>query len=306
MKYIKIKENKVSAIAQGCMRIANMEVGQVCKLINTLLEHDINFWDHADIYGGGHSEEVFGEALKQMPGIREQLILQSKCGIRPGTFTCYDFSKEHILASVENSLLKMHTDHLDYFLLHRPDLLMEPEEVAEAFDQLSKEGKVLHFGVSNHTPGQIELLKRYLDQSIEVNQLQFSLAHTLLLDAPAYLNTTDPHGVNREAGVLDYCRLQDITVQCYSPFQYGVFEGTFLGNPNYQKLNQVLERLAKKYDTTINGIAAAWILRHPANMQVVIGTTNENRVPGIAKGAEVVLTRQEWYECYRAAGNQLP
>ena len=306
MKYIPIKECLVPAIAQGCMRIAGMEVMKICQLIETLLEYEINFWDHADIYGGGKSEEAFGKALKEMPGIREKLIIQSKCGIRPGDFTCYDFSKEHIRNSVESSLKKMNTDHLDYLLLHRPDLLMEPEEVAELFDALFKEGKVLHFGVSNHTPGQIDLLKQYVNQPIEINQLQFSLVHTLLLDAPAYLNTTDHHGISRDAGVLDYCRLHDITIQCYSPFQYGVFEGTYLGNPEYSELNTVLERLAKKYDTTTNGIATAWILRHPANMQVIVGTTNIDRVAGIAKGAEITLTREEWYECYRAAGNKLP
>ncbi len=306
MKYVSIKGITVPAIAQGCMRIADMEVSKVCQLIEIELEYGINFWDHADIYGRGKSEEIFGEALNQMPGIREKLTIQSKCGIRPGTFTCYDFSKEHIRSSVENSLKKMNTDHLDYLLLHRPDLIMNPEEVAEVFDDLYKEGKVLHFGVSNHTPGQIELLKKYVDQPIEVNQLQFSLAHTLLLDAPAYVNTTDSHGISRDAGVLDYCRLHDIRVQCYSPFQYGVFEGTFLGNPDFGQLNLVLERLAKQYDTTTNGIATAWILRHPANMQVIVGTTNVNRVEGIAKGAEITLTREEWYECYRAAGNKLP
>lgn len=306
MKYISIKDVKVPAIAQGCMRIASMEVSQLCQLTEKLLEQGINFWDHADIYGGGKSEEVFGKVLQQMPGIREKLTIQTKCGIRPGTYTCYDFSKEHIINSVETSLRRLHTDHLDYLLLHRPDLLMEPEEVAAAFDLLYKEGKVLHYGVSNHTPGQIALLSKYVKRPIEVNQLQFSLAHTLLLDAPAYLNTTDAHGVNRDAGVLDYCRLQEITIQCYSPFQYGVFEGTFLGNKRYEELNQVLERLAKKYDTTTNGIATAWILRHPANMQVIVGTTNVDRVAGIAKGADIILTREEWYECYKAAGNQLP
>ncbi len=306
MKYINIKEQTVPAIAQGCMRIANMEVKDVATLIETLLTYDINFWDHADIYGRGASEEVFGKALATLPGMREKLTIQTKCGIRPGTFTQYDFSKEHILQSVDNSLHKMNTDHVDYLLLHRPDLLMDPEEVAEAFDKLHQEGKVLHFGVSNHTPAQMELLQRYVKQPIEVNQLQFSLAHTLMLDAPAYLNTTNEHGISRDASVLDYCRLHDITIQCYSPFQYGVFEGTFLGNPAYEKLNEVLDRLAKKYATTVNGIAAAWILRHPANMQVVVGTTNVTRVAGIASGADVKLTREEWYELYAAAGNKLP
>lgn len=306
MKQVKIKEKAVPAVIQGCMRIGNMNVKEVQELIEKQLELGINFWDHADIYGGGNCESVFGHALKDMPGMREKLIIQSKCSIRPGEYTQYDFSKDHVMKSVEGSLKRLQTDHLDYLLLHRPDLLMEPEEVAEAFELLQKQGKVLHFGVSNHTPGQIELLKTCVKQPVEINQLQFSLAHTLLLDAPAYLNTTDIHGINRDAGVLDYCRCNGITIQCYSPFQYGVFEGTFLGNPNYGKLNEVLERLAQKYDTTVNGIATAWILRHPANMQVVVGTTNIKRAPGIAKGADICLTREEWYELYGAAGNKLP
>lgn len=306
MRQRKIKDQIVPAIIQGCMRIGEMEVSKLQELIESQLELGINYWDHADIYGAGSCEALFGKALSAMPGMREKLIVQSKCGIRPGEFTRYDFSKEYIISSVENSLKRLCTDHLDYLLLHRPDLLMDPEEVAEAFDVLEKSGKVLHFGVSNHTPGQIELLKTCVRQPIEINQLQFSLAHTLLLDAPSYLNTTDAHGINRDAGVLDYCRCHDIAIQCYSPFQYGVFEGTFLGNPNYAKLNDVLDRLAVKYDTTANGIAAAWILCHPAKMQVVVGTTNIKRAPGIAGGADVKLTREEWYELYAAAGNQLP
>lgn len=306
MKQVKIKDKIVPAVIQGCMRIGEMSVREVQELIDKQLELGIHFWDHADIYGGGNCERIFGDALKDMPGMREKLIIQSKCGIRPGEYTEYDFSKEHIVKSVEGSLKRLHTDHLDYLLLHRPDLLMEPEEVAEAFDWLQKQGKVLYFGVSNHTPGQIELLKTCVKQPIEINQLQFSLAHTLLLDAPAYLNTTDSHGINRDAGVLDYCRGNKITIQCYSPFQYGVFEGTFLGNPHYGQLNEVLKRLAEKYDTTVNGIATAWILRHPADMQVVVGTTNIKRTPGIAEGADIRLTREEWYELYGAAGNKLP
>lgn len=306
MRQIKIKGNSVSALAQGCMRIGNMSVAEVKNLIESLYDGGVNFWDHADIYGGGMSESIFGQALAAMPHMRDKLVIQSKCGIRPGKFTRYDFSKEYILSSVEGILKRLQTDHLDYFLLHRPDLLMDPFEVACAFDQLYKDGKVLHFGVSNHTPMQIELLKTCVSQEIEVNQLQFSLAHTLMLDAPAYLNTTHAHGIARDASVLDYCRINNITIQCYSPFQYGVFEGTFIGNDKYAPLNAVLERLAVQYNTTKNGVALAWILRHPANMQVVVGTTNKDRIAGLLSGAEINLTRDEWYELYAAAGNTLP
>lgn len=306
MKQITIGGRSVCSVAQGCMRIGGLSTREVQNLIAELLDVGINFWDHADIYGGGVCESIFGDALEKMPGMRDKLIVQTKCGIRPGPFTRYDFSKEHILASVEGSLKRLKTDHLDYLLLHRPDMLMEPEEVAAAFDRLYDEGKVLHFGVSNHTAYQVELLKTAVRQPIEINQLQFSLAHTLLLDASVYLNTTDSHGISRDAGVLDYCRKNGITVQCYSPFQYGVFEGTFIGNPRYEALNEVLTRLAKKYNTTENGIAIAWILRHPANMQPIVGTTTPRRIEGIARGAEIRLTAEEWYELYAAAGNRLP
>ncbi len=307
MKKVKIGSKPVSAIVQGCMRLESLSVKEIRNLIDLHLDAGVNFWDHADIYGeeDGACEALFGEALRGMPGIREKLILQSKCGIRSQGFTIYDFSKEHIIHSVESSLQRLGTDHLDYLLLHRPDLLMQPEEVAEAFEKLKMQGKVLHFGVSNHTPGQIEVLKTAVNVPIEINQLQFSLAHTLLLDASAYLNTNDPLAVSRDADVLNYCRLNHVTIQCYSPFQYGAFEGSFLGNPRYEKLNSVLKKLAQKYGTTENGIAAAWILRHPAEMQVVIGTTNAQRILGILQAADITLTREEWYELY-AAEHRLP
>ena len=308
MKQVTICQRPVPAIVQGCMRLESLSVKEVRDLIELHLDSGVNFWDHADIYGDtdGACEALFGEALRGLPGIRDKLILQSKCGIRSQSSTIYDFSKQHIINSVEGSLRRLGTDHLDYLLLHRPDLLMQPEEVAQAFDHLKSQGKVLHFGVSNHTPSQMEVLKTAVEQPLEINQLQFSLAHTLLLDAPAYLNTNDPHAVSRDAGVLDYCRLNHVTIQCYSPFQCGAFEESFLGNPHYEKLNQTLKTLAEKYVTTKNGIASAWILRHPADMQVVIGTTNAQRIRGILQGSDVVLTREEWYTLYTAAGNQLP
>lgn len=303
MKQVSIGGRNVPAIIQGCMRIGGLSEEQLEGLIHTQLDLGINYWDHADIYGQGTCEELFGRVLSRNPGLREKLILQSKCGIRLGR---YDFSRDYILESVDGILSRLKTDRLDYLLLHRPDLLMEPEEVAEAFDKLAQAGKVLHFGVSNHTPSQIQLLKTCVRQPLEINQIQLSLAHTLVLDGPAYFNTTDVRGICRDEGILDYCRMEGMTIQCYSPFQYGAFEGTFLGNRDYRELNRELERLAEKYDTTTNGIAVAWLLRHPANMQVVVGTTNPRRAPGIAQGADIVLTREEWYSLYRAAGNILP
>lgn len=305
MKTVLIGNRKVPAVIQGCMRLKSLRVPELRTLIQRLYDAGVSYWDHASTYGGGVCEMNFGEALQGMPGMRDKLILQSKCGIRPGAVTQYDSSKAYLLECVETSLRRLRTDHLDYLLLHRPDLLVEPEEVAAAFDQLEAQGKVLHFGVSNHSPGQIALLKTCVRQPIEINQLQFSLAHTLLLDS-AYLNTAAPHGGAEHAGVLDECRKNRITIQCYSPFQYGFLGGTFLGNPQYAALNERLTCLAQKYGTTENGIAAAWILRHPAQMQVVMGTTNAERACSIARSSEIVLTREEWYSLYAAAGNRLP
>lgn len=306
MKSVTIAGKSVPALAQGAMRTAKMSQSEVADLISHLYDTGINFWDHADIYGRGECERLFGNALKSLSGMRDKLIIQSKCSIRPGEYTVYDCSYRHIMQSVDGILSRLQTDRLDYLLLHRPDLLMQPEEVAQAFDKLQAQGKVLHFGVSNHTPMQIQLLKTYVTQPIVVNQLEFSLAHTLMIDSPAYLNTTNERASMRDASVLDFCRLNGITIQCYSPFQCSGFKSTFIDNPDYAKLNEVLEKTGKKYGISKNAVALAWILRHPAKMQVITGNTNFERTALTAKGADIELTREEWYELYAAAGNRLP
>ena len=294
----------VSNIIMGNMRINNLSVKDTEKLIHTALEAGINIFDHADIYNGGGCEEQFSKALSEHKDIREKMILQSKCGIRGGY---YDFSKEHILSSVDGILQRLDTDYLDILLLHRPDPLMEPDEVAEAFDQLHHSGKVRYFGVSNHNPAQIELLQKSLTQKLVVNQMQLSIAHTPLIDSGVSLNMHADNAVNRDSSTLEYCRLNDITLQAWSPFQTGFFDGVFVGdNERFPELNEVLERLAKKYDVTPTSIAVAWITRHPANIQVVLGTTNAGRLQESAAGSEIPLTRPEWYELYRAAGNMVP
>ncbi|TSB47565.1 aldo/keto reductase family oxidoreductase [Alkalicoccobacillus porphyridii] len=288
----------------GNMRINNLSVKETEGLIYTALEAGINVFDHADIYGGGSCEEHFSKALSGNESIREKIILQSKCGIRKGY---YDFSKEHILSSVDGILQRLDTDYLDILLLHRPDPLMEPDEVAEAFDQLHHSGKVRYFGVSNHNPTQIELLQKSLTQKLVVNQMQLSIAHTPLIDSGVSLNMNTDNAVNRDSSTLEYCRLNDITLQAWSPFQTGFFDGVFVGdNERFPELNKVLERLAKKYDVTPTSIAVAWITRHPANIQVVLGTTNAARLQESAAGSEIPLTRQEWFELYAAAGNMVP
>ncbi|EDO0985552.1 aldo/keto reductase family oxidoreductase [Listeria monocytogenes] len=305
MKRITIGNSALTAseISLGCMRMADLSKEDANKVINTALENGIDFFDHADIYGGGKSEKVFADAIDMNATIREKMILQSKCGIRQGFF---DFSKEHIIASVEGSLKRLKTDYLDTLLLHRPDTLFEPEEVAAAFTELEKSGKVRHFGVSNQNPGQIELLKKYVDQELIANQLQFSIMHTGMIDTGFNVNMTIDPSLDRDGGILEYSRLNNMTIQAWSPFQYGFFEGVFLDNDKFPELNKVIDKIAADKGVTNSAIAVAWIQRHPASFQTVVGTMNPGRIADIAKASDVTLSREEWYEIYRAAGNQLP
>ncbi|HAB0735937.1 TPA_asm: aldo/keto reductase family oxidoreductase [Listeria monocytogenes] len=305
MKRITIGNSALTAseISLGCMRMADLSKEDANKVINTALENGIDFFDHADIYGGGKSEEVFADAIDMNATIREKMILQSKCGIRQGFF---DFSKEHIIASVEGSLKRLKTDYLDTLLLHRPDTLFEPEEVAAAFTELEKSGKVSHFGVSNQNPGQIELLKKYVDQELIANQLQFSIMHTGMIDTGFNVNMTIDPSLDRDGGILEYSRLNNMTIQAWSPFQYGFFEGVFLDNDKFPELNKTIDKIAADKGVTNSAIAVAWIQRHPASFQTVVGTMNPGRIADIAKASDVTLSREEWYEIYRAAGNQLP
>lgn len=308
MKIIQTGKNKnfsVPCIAVGCMRIADMVEKQLKSHISECLDSGLNFFDHADIYGGGLCEINFGKAVKEMGLNREKLIIQSKCGIVPGKM--YDFSKEYIIGAVDGILKRLQTDYLDILLLHRPDALCEPEEVASAFDELYIAGKVRHFGVSNHSPMQIELLKRYVNQEIIINQLQMSITSSNLIAAGLEVNMTTEGAVNRDGYVLDYCRLNDITVQAWSPFQFGFFEGSFIGRKDkFPELNAVLDELAEKYNITPTGIASAWLFRHPAGIQMIAGTTKISRLKEIIAGSEISLTREEWYRLYLSAGHILP
>ncbi|MDD3967024.1 MAG: aldo/keto reductase [Candidatus Marinimicrobia bacterium] len=296
-------ELPVSGIILGCMRIAKMPVNDVSRLLNTALDAGINYFDHADIYGAGKSEEVFAAALELTPAQREKIYIQTKCGIRKGF---YDFSKEHILASVDASLKRLKTDYVDTLLLHRPDTLMEPEEVAEAFDRLEASGKVKHFGVSNHNPGQIEFLQKYLKQPLFINQLQFSITNSGMIDRGINVNMENPASVDHDGGILEYCRLKNIRIQPWSPFLFGFFEGVYLDHPKFPDLNVVLDRMAKEKGIAKEALVIAWILRHPAKMQPVVGTTSPERVKNICRASDISLSRPEWYEIYRAAGKQLP
>jgi predicted oxidoreductase len=279
-----------------------MEPADLAKLIGTATDLGINIFDHADIYGGGRSEEVFADAIGMTSSVRDAIIIQSKCGIRE---SYYDFSKSHILASVENSLRRLRTDYLDILLLHRPDSLMEPEEVADAFDSLQRAGKVRQFGVSNQNPMQIELLKSRIRQDLIVNQLQLSVAATGIVDSGLGVDAKTPHAGDG-GHVLEYCRVKGITIQAWSPLQRAGWAGTFLGAEEFPGLNAALERVAQESGASAAAVAIAWILRHPANMQAIVGTTSAARIAQIAKAVDIVLSREEWYELYRSAGNELP
>ncbi|MDR0286010.1 MAG: aldo/keto reductase [Propionibacteriaceae bacterium] len=299
----------VPAVIAGMMRIGELDDAAIRTLVRTALDNGITYFDHADIYGRNHHcERRFAEALRMSPQERSGIIIQTKCGIQPGLEgTFYDFSREHILAAVDESLAALRTDYLDVLLLHRPDTLVEPDEVAAAFDELERAGKVRHFGVSNHTPGQIALLARSVRQPLVVNQMQLSITHSSLLAQGIAANMgAEDQSVSRDLGLIDFARLNGITLQAWSPFQSGFFTGVFLGDPQYAGLNAVLNRLASKYGVTPMGIATAWITRHPANIQVVLGTTQPGRVAEAAAGADIPLTRSEWYELFRVAGHIVP
>ena len=304
MKQIKIGNAfETSAIGLGVMRIAALDVTAAEAAVCAAVDSGITFIDHADIYGGGQSEAIFGEVLRRNPGLRGRIALQDKCGICKGY---YDASRAHILEAVDGSLKRLGVDYLDTLLLHRPDALMEPEEVAEAFSRLQQSGKVRFFGVSNENAAQIELLSRWMPGRILINQLQFSVAHTILVDEGMNVNIHSAHASVMSGGVLDYCRLKGITIQAWSPFQYGMFEGTFIGSDRYPELNAALKDLAGQYGVTDGAIAIAWILRHPAGIQALVGSMNPRRIRDIAAAGDICLTRQEWYRLYLAAGNPLP
>jgi predicted oxidoreductase len=297
---------EASDVILGLMRIDSLDASAIQTLVGTARDAGINFFDHADVYGGDHGcEQRFGDAVKFTGVDREQVIIQSKVGIRDGF---WDFSTEHILESVDASLKALDVDYLDSLLLHRPDPLVEPDKVAAAFDALEQAGKVRNFGISNHTPAQVELLKRSVKQPLVFNQVQLSITHSNLIAAGVAANMGGlDQSVDRDNGILDYSRLHDITLQAWSPFQKGFFDGVFIGDrTDYADLNDALDEIAGAHDITSTGVAVSWILRHPANMQVVLGTTNPGRVTESAAGSDVRLSREEWSRLFIAAGHILP
>ena len=309
MKYYSIPgtDLNVSAIIMGCMRIASLSEKELKNLISGYFDRGVNFFDHADIYGGGLCETVFGNAVDLKSSVRERMIIQGKCGIRKENGrSYYDFSKEHILASVDGILERLKTDYLDVLLLHRPDSLMEPEEVADAFGRLKESGKVRYFGLSNSNAMQIELLQKYCSEKLLFDQVQIGLGHSGIFDSGIAMNTDFSQGTDRTGNLLEYSRLKGITLQAWSPLQYGMFRGVLFDNPAYGELNKTLEAVADKYGTTKAAIAVAWILRHPAGIQVICGATKPAHTDDYCAAADIRLTRAEWYELYQAAGNPIP
>ncbi|MBQ7148394.1 MAG: aldo/keto reductase [Pseudobutyrivibrio sp.] len=295
-----------SRIILGCMRMPALSIDEAAKMISSAAELGVNFFDHATCYGNGEAEKRFGDAFPLTGLKREDVIIQSKCGLYFDTQE-FDWSRDRILKSADESLSRLNVEYLDVLLLHRPDLIFDPEEVAEAFDKLYSQGKVKHFGVSNVTPGQLELLKKYVKQPLVFNQLQFSLDQSQLIDAGLYLNnlTTD-RSTDRDNGILDYCRLNDITIQAWSPLQIGMFQGCFVDHPDYKELNDVLAEIGAKYGVAKTAVAIAWILRHPAKMQAIAGTMNPEHLKDICDACKVDLTHKEWYDLYLASGKFLP
>lgn len=308
MRYITLGQDdkELSEIVLGMMRIKDKSVREVEDLVETALSVGINAFDLADIYGLGRCEELLGLVLKNRPDLREKMWIQSKCGIRIEEFTYFDFSKDYIIKSVDGILQRLKIDHLDSLLLHRPDALMESNQVAEAFDLLYKQGKVRNFGVSNQNPMMMELLKKDVKQPLAVNQLQLSAAFTPGFESGFHVNMEDSQAAMRDGSIFEYCQLHDVVIQAWSVLQFGYFKGNFVGNEKFQALNQVLERLAIKYGVTSSTIAVSWILRYPAKMQAVVGTTNPKHLREVSQAANFSLTRKEWYEIYLAAGNNLP
>ena len=308
MRYITLGQDdkELSEIVLGMMRIKDKSVKEVEELVETALSVGINAFDLADIYGRGRCEELLGLVLKNRPDLREKMWIQSKCGIRIEEFTYFDFSKEYILQSVDGILERLQVDYLDSLLLHRPDALMESDQVAEAFDLLYKQGKVRNFGVSNQNPMMMELLKKDVKQPLAVNQLQLSAAFTPGFESGFHVNMEDSQAAIRDGSIFEYCQLHDVVIQAWSVLQFGYFKGNFVGNEKFQALNQVLDRLAIKYGVTSSTIAISWILRYPAKMQAVVGTTNPKHLREVSQAANFSLTRKEWYEIYLAAGNNLP
>ncbi len=313
---------EVSRIAYGCMGIggswddsplADETISKAIDSVSAALEGGINFFDHANIYARGKSEIVFSKVLQELKGIRDKIIIQSKCGIRfpgdpnPESPGRYDFSYKNIVESTNASLNRLGIEQLDILLLHRPDPLMQPEEVAKAFDELHKQGKVRYFGISNFNPGQMTLLQNSLDYPLVVNQIEISLLHHHVFNDGILANQLSGKYA-AATGIIDHCMLNNIQVQAWSPVALGkIFNPPTDAESNVKKLSRKLIEYAEEKNTSVEAIALAWLLKHPAGIQPVIGTTKPERIINSCKADDIELTREEWYTLFTIArGNPVP
>lgn len=325
MKKLPINQNGLNAseLVFGCMGLGGgwdrqpiepAHVKQTHEAVEAALASGINMFDHADIYTFGKAETVFGQVLKEKPGLREEIIIQSKCGIRfgdqaSGLPTRYDFSKSYILDSVDGILSRLGIEHLDILLLHRPDPLMDPSEVGEAFHQLKASGKVRSFGVSNMSAGQIRLLQQHTDEKIIVNQLEMSLHKIGWLDTGVHVNQEAARQNTFPEGTLEYCQMENIQIQSWGSLAKGLYSGKNIENESESVKNTaaLVQKLAEEKQTTPEAIVLAWLMRHPAGIQPVIGTANPDRIKASADAVTVTLTRDEWYTLYVSSrGVNLP
>ena len=282
---------------------------QVRQFLDTAAEVGVNFFDHADIYAFGRAEEVFGRVLNERPSLRDRIVIQSKCGIRqlPGPDSkpvpLFDFSFEHIVASVDGILRRLGTEHLDILLLHRPDALMEGEEVARAFANLKQSGKVRYFGVSNQNRYQMEYLQSFLPDPLVVNQIQMSLLHSGFAEQGVSFNQAAPAYPDGLEGVSEYCAIKGVQLQAWAPLARGLYSGaTLTGQPDaVVRTSALVKNLAAHHAVSAEAIVLAWLLRHPAGIQPVLGSVEPERLRACAQATTISLSRLEWYGLLAAA-----
>ncbi|WP_040515653.1 aldo/keto reductase [Paraglaciecola polaris] len=311
----------VSALAYGCMGlgggwdakpVSRANIAQANDCVNTALESGINFFDHADIYTLGKAEQVFGEVLAQRPELRKRIYIQSKCGIRFSDDQGpkrYDLSADWIRESVEGSLRRLNTDYLDVLMLHRPDPLMQAEEIARVFDELRSAGKVHYFGVSNMHHHQIAYLQQALDAPLVANQIEASLLKQDWIDEGVYAGNSDGQDINFNAGTLEYCRREHMQLQSWGSLAQGLYSGRAVSDKSEAviRTSVLVAKLAAAYNVSPEAIVLAWLIRHPANIQPVIGSTDCGRIAGASQAGNITLSREHWYALYESAkGMELP
>ncbi|MBT2567317.1 aldo/keto reductase [Arthrobacter sp. ISL-85] len=310
-------------VIYGCMGLGGSwseephgahHVDQAAAAVQTALDAGITLFDHADIYRSGKSEAVFGEVLATTPGLRERIRLQTKCGIRlneRGLQTHYDLSREAILERVDGSLKRLRTEYVDILLLHRPDPLADPVEVAAAVGQLMAEGKVRQLGVSNMSAAQIEVLQDRLETPVVANQLEMSLLKRAWLESQVLVNHPEHLDYSFPQGTLEYCTRNNVTLQAYGSLARGVYTGAEPESPTTAEAAtaELVSELAGQYSTSGEAVLLGWLMKHPAGIAPVIGTVNPDRIRACADAARVArdLTRADWYKLWiTARGSNIP